>query len=160
MSESGTDIAGDYGGLKIYPPALAGILLLCGLLLHLLGRHGHRLVHLHQLLGLLLIAVGVGLSSYAAALFTARDTTKNPYGQPTAFVAVMPYTFTRNPMYLGLTAVLLGFGLFFGSAAMLLAPIAFVIVMDRTVIPREEATLEQLFGQQYLDYKIRVRRWL
>jgi protein-S-isoprenylcysteine O-methyltransferase Ste14 len=56
--------------------------------------------------------------------------------------------------------VLLGFGLFFGSAAMLLAPIAFVIVMDRTVIPREEATLEQLFGQQYLDYKIRVRRWL
>jgi protein-S-isoprenylcysteine O-methyltransferase Ste14 len=109
---------------------------------------------------LLLIAAGVGLSFHAAALITARDTTKNPYGQPTAFVAVMPYTFTRNPMYLGLTVVLLGFGVFFGSGAMLLAPIAFLIVIDRTVIAREEGTLEQLFGQQYLDYKSRVRRWL
>jgi protein-S-isoprenylcysteine O-methyltransferase Ste14 len=160
MSESGIETASDNDGLKIYPPALAGTLLLCGLLLHLLVGHGHRLVHFHQLLGLLVIAVGVGLSSYAAALFTARDTTKNPYGQPTVFVAVMPYTLTRNPMYLGLTAVLLGFGLFFGSIAMLLAPAAFLIVIDRTVIAREEATLERLFGEQYLDYKSRVRRWL
>jgi protein-S-isoprenylcysteine O-methyltransferase Ste14 len=159
MNEGGTEIASDNDGLKIYPPALAGALSFCGLLLHLLGGQGHRLVHVHQLLGLLLIAAGVGLSFYAAA-FTARDTTKNPYGQPAAFVAVMPYTFTRNPMYLGLTAVLFGFGVFFGSVAMLLAPFVFVIVIDRTVIAREESTLEQLFGQQYLDYKSRVRRWL
>jgi protein-S-isoprenylcysteine O-methyltransferase Ste14 len=160
MRDGETGIAGTDEWLKIYPPALAGGLLLCGLLLHLLGAHGHRLVRFHQLLGLLLTAGGVGLSVYAAALFAARDTTRNPYGQPTAFVAVMPYTFTRNPMYLGLTLILLGFAVFFASVAMLLAPVGFVLVIDRIVIAREEYTLERIFGQTYLDYKSRVRRWL
>lgn len=160
MSASETGAVDTGGPLKIYPPVLAGILLLGGLFLHLIGRHHDHLVHLHQLLGLLIVAGGVGLIFYAAALFAARDTTKNPYGEPTSFVVVTPYTLTRNPMYVGLTTVLLGFAVFFGSPAMLLAPIIFVIVIDRTVIPQEEKTLERLFGQQYLDYKIRVCRWL
>lgn len=160
MSESEAGTADTGGTLKIYPPALAGILLVGGLLLHLISRQHRHIVYLHQLLGLLLVAGGVGLMFYAAALFAARDTTKNPYGEPSVFVLKAPYTFTRNPMYLGLTTVLLGFAVFFGSPLMLLAPILFVLVIDRAVIPREENTLERLFGQHYLDYKTRVRRWL
>jgi protein-S-isoprenylcysteine O-methyltransferase Ste14 len=49
---------------------------------------------------------------------------------------------------------------FFGSIAMLLAPIAFVVIIDRMVIPLEEQNMERLFGPQYSDYKTRVRRWL
>ena len=97
---------------------------------------------------------------YAAALFAARETTKTPYGNPTSFVVVMPYTFTRNPMYLGLATLLMGFAVFFASFAILLAAVIFFVVIDRAVIPREEQTMEWLFGQQYLDYKTRVRRWL
>jgi protein-S-isoprenylcysteine O-methyltransferase Ste14 len=148
------------GMLRIYPPVLAGLLLLGALLLHLLGGHHHRLVHPHQLLGLLLIAGGVGLSSYAAALFSGHATTKNPYGQATTLVTEAPYTFTRNPMYLGLATILLGFAIFFGSPAMLIAPLIFFLMIDRMLIPEEEATLERLFGEHYLDYKRRVRRWL
>ena len=160
MSQSETGTVDTSGPRKIYPPALAGILLLGGLFLHLTSGHHRHLVHLHQLLGLLLVTGGVGLIFYAAALFAARDTTKNPYGEPTEFVLNVPYTFTRNPMYVGLTTVLLGFAVFFGSFVMLLAPIVFVLVIDRALIPHEEKTLERLFGQQYLDYKTRVRRWL
>ena len=148
------------GALGISPPALAGLLLLGGLLLHLLGGHHHRFVHPHQLLGLLLVAAGVGLASYAAALFGGHSTTRNPHGQPTAFVTDAPYTFTRNPMYLGLMAVTLGFAVFFGSLAMLIAPLIFYLAIDRMLIPEEEITMERLFGEQYLDYKRRVRRWL
>ena len=61
------------------------------------------------------MAAGAGLSSYAAAIFAARDTTKDPYGEPAALVTLPPYTFTRNPMYLGLTTILLGFAVFFWS---------------------------------------------
>jgi len=43
---------------------------------------------------------------------------------------------------------------------MLLAPIVFVIVIHRMVIPQEEGTMERLYGQQYRDYKNRVARWL
>ena len=147
--------------LRIPPPALAGLLLLGALLLHLVGGpHPHRFIHPHQLLGMLLVAAGAALSSYAAALFSGHATTKNPHGRPTTFVNEAPYTFTRNPMYLGLTTVLLGFAVFFGSPVMLIAPLVFFLMIDRMLIPEEETTLERLFGEPYLDYKRCVRRWL
>lgn len=145
--------------LPIPPPLLALLLLIGGLLLHALSR-GPREVYAHHVLGLLIVAGGIGLGSYAAALFQARGTTKNPQGEATAFVVEMPYTFTRNPMYLGSALVLFGFAVFFSSIAMLLAPIAFVVIVDRMVIPLEEQNLERLFGASYTDYKTRVRRWL
>jgi protein-S-isoprenylcysteine O-methyltransferase Ste14 len=146
-------------GLPIPPPLIALILLAGGLLLHSMS-NAPRGVFGHHILGLLIIAGGTGLSFYAAALFQARNTTKDPRGEATAFVVEMPYTFTRNPMYLGLTLILFGFAVFFSSIAMLLAPIAFFIIIDRMVIPLEEQNLERLFGPSYLDYQTRVRRWL
>lgn len=157
--------SGDHDqSIRIHPPALAGILLLAGLIIHLLGSHHHFHhhggAHFHQLAGLLIVAAGVGLSSYAAAIFAARDTTRDPYGQPAALVTIAPFTFTRNPMYLGLTIVLLGFAIFFFSPAMLLAPLVFFLVIDRVIIPREEQALERSFAGPYQDYQTRVRRWL
>jgi len=159
MNETETHPQSSGGTFRIYPPVLAGGLLLGALLLHLLGGH-HRIVHPHQLLGLLLVATGAGLSSYAAALFGGRKTTKNPYGHPDAFVTDAPYTFTRNPMYVGLEAIMFGLTVFFGSPAMLIAPLLFFLVIDRMLIPEEEENMERIFGEQYLDYKRRVRRWL
>ena len=147
------------GGLPIPPPLLALLLLAGGLILHSMS-HAPRTIFAHHLLGLLLIGGGVGISFYAAALFQARGTTKNPQGEATAFVIEMPYTFTRNPMYLGLTLVLFGFAVFYGSIAMLIAPIAFVVIIDRMVIPLEEQNMERLFGPTYSDYQTRVRRLL
>ena len=146
-------------GLPIPPPLLALVFLAGGLILHAFAR-GPRVIFAHHILGLLLIAGGVGLCFYAAALFQARGTTKNPQGEATHFVAEMPYTFTRNPMYLGLTIILFGFAVFFSSVVMLVAPIGFLLVIDRMVIPLEEQNMERLFGTSYFDYKTRVRRWL
>lgn len=158
--EQEADTSHRNGTLHIHPPLLAAGLLIIGLLFHLIGGHRQYAFPFHQLLGLLLVAGGSGLMCYAAALFTAGDTTKNPYGEPSAFVAAPPYTVTRNPMYVGLTTILFGFATFFGSPVMLLAPIVFVAVIDRMVIPQEEKTMERLYGQQYHDYKRRVSRWL
>jgi protein-S-isoprenylcysteine O-methyltransferase Ste14 len=144
---------------KIHPPLLAVALILITLILHFVLPE-ERLVGWHHVIGLLLVAVGAGLSSFAAAIFQARDTTRNPYGEPATFVVQAPYTWTRNPMYLGITTALLGLATFFSSIVMLLAPIAFFIVIDRMVIAREEETMERLFGEQYVDYKNRVRRWV
>jgi protein-S-isoprenylcysteine O-methyltransferase Ste14 len=145
--------------MKIHPPLLAGGLLLVTLLLHFMLPE-ERVVGWYQVIGLLVVAVGAGLSSFAAAIFQARETTRKPWGEPTAFVAQPPYTWTRNPMYLGLTTALFGLAIFFSSIAMLLAPAVFFAVIDRMVIPREEETMERLFGQDYVAYKDRVRRWI
>ncbi len=119
-----------------------------------------RAVGWEQVTGLLFVVFGVGMASFAAAIFQARETTRNPYGEPVAFVVQAPYTWTRNPMYLGLTTVLFGLELFFGSIVMLAGPAVFFAVIDRIVIPREEGTMERLFGKDYLDYTNRVRRWI
>src|SRR5256885_4329093 len=115
--------------MKIPPPFLAIGLLIVTLILHSLFESGD--VAGHEVLGMLLIAAGVGTSFYARAIFQALSTTANPYGEPSQFVAEMPYTFTRNPMYLGLTMALLGFAIFFGSLVMILAPIGFFAAIDR-----------------------------
>jgi len=160
MDTTEPQVTGDAAqALKIHPPVLALALLVGTFILHLILPES-RTVHWHHALGLLLVAAGMGCSFFAAALFQARETTKNPYGEPTALVVQMPYTFTRNPMYLGFTALLLGMAIFFDSIVMLIAPAVFFAVIDRMVIPREEATMERLFGQQYRDYMGTVRRWL
>jgi protein-S-isoprenylcysteine O-methyltransferase Ste14 len=145
--------------MKIHPPLLAGVLVLITLALHFILPE-ERTVGWEQFIGLLFVAAGVGVMCFAAATFGARETTKNPYGEPTAFVALPPYTRTRNPMYLGLATTLFGLAIFFGSIVMLLAPAVFFAVIDRMVIPREEETMQRLFGQEYRDYTYRVRRWI
>src|SRR5271167_1405057 len=87
--------------MKIHPPLLAVALVLVTLALHFMLPE-ERSAGWYQVIGLLVVAVGVGVSAYAAAIFQARETTRNPYGEPAAFVAIAPYTWTRNPMYLGL----------------------------------------------------------
>ncbi len=144
---------------KIHPPLLAAALLLATLVLHFILPE-ERTVGWYQVIGLLVVAFGAGLSCFAAAIFQARETTRKPWGEPTAFVVQAPYTWTRNPMYLGLATALFGLAIFFSSIAMLLAPAVFFAVIDRMVIPREEETLERIFGNDYADYKNRVRRWI
>jgi protein-S-isoprenylcysteine O-methyltransferase Ste14 len=160
MHETADHIGNSDSGLRIHPPILAGGLLAAGLLLHLIGGHHGRMVHANQLAGLLMVAAGAGMAAYAAAIFSARNTTLNPYGLPGEFIKAGPYQFTRNPMYLGTASILLGFAVFFWAPVMVLAPIIFFFVIDRTVIPGEEETMERTFGISYEDYQRRVHRWL
>ena len=71
-----------------------------------------------------------------------------------------PFRFTRNPEYLGLAMLYAGIALLRNSLwAILLLPVV-VYVIQREVIGREERYLERTFGEEYLAYKARVRRWV
>ncbi|MGH7814855.1 MAG: methyltransferase family protein [Candidatus Binataceae bacterium] len=160
MNETETHApTGEIWGIKIIPPWIALGLLGATLILHFILPEPRDTGWL-QVLGVLLIGAGIGGAFFGSGLFHGAETTVNPFGEPSKIMTRMPYTFTRNPMYLGVTVALLGFALFFESFVMLLAPAIFYAAMDRIVIPREEAAMERNFGQQYLDYKQRVRRWL
>jgi protein-S-isoprenylcysteine O-methyltransferase Ste14 len=78
----------------------------------------------------------------------------------TALVTSGPYRFTRNPMYLGMAFLYVGFAFAFGVIWALAFLPAVIVVVDRFVIAREEPYLERNFGQAYRDYKARVRRWV
>jgi protein-S-isoprenylcysteine O-methyltransferase Ste14 len=71
-----------------------------------------------------------------------------------------PFRCTRNPSYLALAMIYVGIAVLRNSPwAILLLPLVLVVI-QREVIGREERYLERTFGQQYLDYKGRVRRWV
>jgi len=63
-------------------------------------------------------------------------------------------------MYLGMIAILLGGAIVLGSITAFFFPILFFIAMEIVFIRYEEISLEEIFGQTYLDYKKQVRRWL
>ena len=78
----------------------------------------------------------------------------------TALITSGPYRYTRNPLYLCLTLVQFGVAMYLNNAWILGLTVASVIAISGYAIRREERYLEQLFGQDYRDYRQRVRRWL
>ena len=68
--------------------------------------------------------------------------------------------FSRNPMYLAMLLMIIGSGLYFGTFLVIIAAPAFVMIINKVQIEPEEEALEAIFGQEYLDYKNRVRRWM
>ena len=146
--------------MKIHPPLLAGVLLLITLALHFMLPEA-RTAGWYQVIGLIVVAAGVGVSCFAAAIFQARETTKNPYGEPAAVRRASRHIPGRETRCTSASRRhCSGLAVFFSSIAMLLAPAVFFAVIDRVVIPREEETMERLFGQDYRDYTYRVRRWI
>ena len=110
--------------------------------------------------GIVIAALGVALDAWALALFLKARTGIIPFSEATAFVVRGPYRWTRNPMYLGMTAILLGFALYLGSVTPFIVIPAFMGLIGERFIAPEEEMLEKTFGQAYVDYKARVRRWL
>ena len=110
--------------------------------------------------GLLLAAAALGLVLWAAGHFRRRGTPIKPFQDASALVLEGPYRLTRNPMYVGLLGVLLGFGVLLGSASPFVVVPVFVILVDVRFIRAEEAALHRTFGAAYSDYKARVRRWV
>lgn len=110
--------------------------------------------------GVVLILVGVSLAVWCAVLFRRAGTNIPTHRPSTAVVDHGPYRLSRNPIYLGLTLVSIGIGLWVNSAWMLGLILPTLVIMQIGVIDREERYLEAKFGQEYLDYKRRVRRWL
>jgi protein-S-isoprenylcysteine O-methyltransferase Ste14 len=111
-------------------------------------------------LGLAPILAGLGISATAASSFRKVGTPVIPFEQSTTLVTGGLYRYTRNPMYLGLVITLIGMWIVLGTLSPVLALIAFVWIIERQFIRGEEQFLDEIFGEQYRSYKLRVRRWL
>lgn len=105
---------------------------------------------------------GVAFAVIGVLSFRRARTTANPTKPEaaTALVSSGVYRITRNPMYLGLSLILVAWAVFLSSAWALFGPAGFVLWMNRFQIAPEERALSRLFGSEYASYKARVRRWL
>jgi len=112
-----------------------------------------------NLLGILLIFLGLWVNLWADNLFNLNQTTVEPSGKPSVLITNGPFAFTRHPMYLGFVCFLLGIAVLLGSLTPFFGPIAILITCDRFFIPEEEKRLTKIFGKKYLTYKKKVGRW-
>ncbi len=111
-------------------------------------------------LGALLVSAGLALYLWSAGAFTMLGRgTPAPWDAPREFVAHGPYRFVRNPMYVGVLAVLLGESLFFGATQLALYALLMWFAFHVFVVAYEEPALRARFGTTYDDYRARVRRW-
>ncbi|BDU68800.1 hypothetical protein GETHOR_09010 [Geothrix oryzae] len=142
------------------PPLLFLACLLAGWGLGFLRPLGTHLPDaLRHGVGVALLAGSLALAGWALAAFKGAGTTPNPNGEATALLTSGPFGYSRNPLYLGLSACLAGLGMLLDSAWVLLMVSGLVLLLDRLVIAREEVRLRAQFGGAYEAYVRRVRRW-
>lgn len=143
------------------PPIIALALLILVIVLHFTVPPPRIILFPFNLLGILVAIFGrYYVAGKAGKIFKKAGTSLHPSDKPKTLVTKWPYSFSRNPMYLGVVLLLLGVALFIGTAITFIAPVAFLLIMNYGFIPFEEKMLKKVFGKKYEVYKKRVRRWV
>jgi protein-S-isoprenylcysteine O-methyltransferase Ste14 len=111
-------------------------------------------------LGLTLGVLALCLGLWAILTMRAAGTNVDPHKESTTIVTAGPFGYTRNPIYVGLAVLLLGFTIGLNSWWGLAVLVPLLAVMHVGVILREERYLERKFGDQYRQYRSRVARYV
>jgi protein-S-isoprenylcysteine O-methyltransferase Ste14 len=148
--------------LKIPPPVVA---VLVGLAMWLVAPLHPQLAvgtNIRLVLAGSLFVVALAFDLAGLLAFRASRTTINPLApeRASALVTGGVYRITRNPMYVGMSFILLAWGVYLSALLPFLGPIIYILYITRFQILPEERVLRQLFGEQYNQYTARVRRWL
>jgi protein-S-isoprenylcysteine O-methyltransferase Ste14 len=149
----------DHGpGVRVPPPVQVGLVLLAG---WGLGRLlPLPLAAQFPWAGALVITGGLCLAAWAVLVMVRAGTDPRPDTADATLVEAGPFRCSRNPVYLGFVLVAAGIALRWGDLWGWLSAAASLVLLDRRVIPREEAYLAARFGRAYGAYCARVRRWL
>jgi protein-S-isoprenylcysteine O-methyltransferase Ste14 len=150
----------DTPGIRVPPPLLYLLPLALGLLLD-------RMLHIPflphrvaRILGWPLVGGGVALSGWAIRTMRNAETTMRTDKPVSTLIQEGPFRYTRNSLYLSDAMIYAGIAVLRNSLWAIVLPPLVLLVIQREVIGREEGYLERTFGEEYLDYKARVRRWV
>ena len=144
----------------VRPPVVYLSAIALGLLLHLAWPLRLAPTAVGVPLGAIAVLVAVALFLDAVRTLRSADTPVPGNRPTTTIVRTGPFRFSRNPIYLSFSLLLLGVA-FLVNSWWLLATLALAVaLMSFVVIPREERYLERRFPSEYLPYKASVRRWL
>lgn len=147
-------------GVKIPPPLIFAFYILIAYLIHRSWP-----VHLPEgilssSLDVALFGIGVCIASVSAYQFWKAKTHIEPW-QPASFlICTGIFAYSRNPIYLSFIFVTTGVGFWLESLWVIVSNIPATLTLYRLVIIKEEGYLERRFGEEYKQYKSKVRRWI
>ena len=111
--------------------------------------------------GVMLICSGMMLSFYCAVIFRfIGEGTPSPVAPTTKLVIKGVYKHSRNPIYISFLLILTGMFLLFGHVMLLLYVLLASIALHVYITAIEEPELEERFGDEYIEYKKAVPRWI
>ena len=143
--------------------ALLALLLLPGVMAFVLPGvllWSSRHTEIVQPLGLVPAALGlIGLLWCVRDFYVIGKGTLAPWSPPKNLVVVGLYHFTRNPMYVSVTLLILGWAIAFGSRGVLIYAFCLAVAFQLRVVLGEEPWLASTHGREWQDYANRVRRW-
>lgn len=171
MSEDSTDTARDSRGAGIGasagtpgviapPPIIYLCSILAGFILQRVWPLEVLPVRMGTAVGGPVIVVAVLLFVLCIREFRAAGTSVQTRRPTTVIIKTGPYGFSRNPIYLSFTLLQVGVGILANSVWVLGMVVPALVLMSYGVVAREERYLERKFGEEYLQYKSSVRRWL
>lgn len=147
-------------GVRLHPPVIFAISILAGIGLHRAWPLAMPWEQHGRVLAVCILAIVAVLAFWSLYEFFRARTDVRPDRPDSALITTGPYRYTRNPLYIGLSLVQLSAASWLNNLwVLLLLPLS-IVVITKYAIAREERYLEKLFGQEYLHYKARVRRWL
>ena len=113
--------------------------------------------------GIILLGAGVVVSLQAFSAFREAETTFDPHivSDASTLVTEGIYRFSRNPMYLGLMLLVIGWGVWRGTiAGTILGALVFGVLVSRFQIVPEERALAEKFGDEFEAFSAQTRRWI
>ena len=145
--------------MKFYPPHYLLTLSLCMLATWYFGETSSQTLPL-ILIGICLIGMGFLLAFNSISRFIKAKTGVVPFSESTTLITEGFYKYTRNPMYVGMNSFLLGLMLILKNPLNIIFLIIFFFIVRNMFVLKEEVQMEETFGEDYLTYKRKVRRWL
>lgn len=146
--------------MKLLPPHLVVVGIFLIAILGIFAPGPDMLQGAWRLAALLPGVLGVGLLAAGSGLFRRLGTNIRTFDEPGVLVTDGPFRFSRNPMYLGFSLVLVGLALGTGHATPLVIPMAFFLVASLWYVPFEERAMQAKFGSAYDQYRRTTRRWI
>jgi protein-S-isoprenylcysteine O-methyltransferase Ste14 len=150
----------DIAGVLAPPPLIYGAALLVGLGLEALLPSSDIPGEVAWPVGVALLVVGGLLAVSFLDAFRRAGTPVDVRSPTTSLVTTGPYRISRNPGYVGLAFAYVGIATLARAPWAYLTLVPALVVVDRMVIVREERYLERRFGEEYVRYRARTRRWL
>lgn len=122
---------------------------------------GYRIISFPwTLLGIVPALAGIVLNLVADSAFKKHATTVKPFEESSSLITGGVFAISRNPMYLGFVLLLLGVAVIMGAMTPFAVIPFFIILIEAVFIRMEERMLEAKFGEAWLSYRAKVRRWI
>jgi protein-S-isoprenylcysteine O-methyltransferase Ste14 len=143
-----------------WPPIIVAVAVLAAILLGRLWPLPSVEANWPAIVGVAVVLSGLALDLWAIVTMRGADTNILPNKAADLLVTWGPFRFSRNPIYLANTVLLLGLGLAFDNLWFVVCAVLAALLVDRLAIRREERHLAERFGTAWAEYASKTPRWL